>query len=161
MTPWNSGGGGKEMSRLVRNKAVKDLKMPEFKVLGTITDVTAEKIKDLVINGNNSVVPDIVNSLNDIIGAPIRDISADLYDEPVDHRMAVSRNYEDTKSVFFLNVSRFVDPEMFIDEKRYNLLVNKIVFVNHRYPHRLVQNKKIDMILLSGVFDWNTEIHGD
>ena len=161
MTPWNSGGGGKEMSRLVRSKAVKDLKMPEFKVLGTITDVTANKIKDLVLNGNNSVITDVVDTLIDIIGVPIRDISADLYDEPVQHNMAVSRNYEDPKSIFFLNVSQFVDPEMFIDEKRYNLARNKVTFVNHRYPHRLVQSKKIDMILLSGVFDWNPEIHGD
>lgn len=161
MTPWNSGGGGKEMSRLVRSKAVKDLKMPEFKVLGTITDGTANKIKDLVLNGNNSVITDVVDTLIDIIGVPIRDISADLYDEPVQHNMAVSRNYEDPKSIFFLNVSQFVDPEMFIDEKRYNLARNKVTFVNHRYPHRLVQSKKIDMILLSGVFDWNPEIHGD
>ena len=149
------------MSRLVRNKVTKDLKMPEFKILGTITDNTADKIKDLVINGNKSVIVDIVNELTGIIGSPIRDISADLYDEPVNHNMAVSRNYEDTKSIFFLNVSPFVDPEIIIEEKKYNLLQNRVAFVNHKYPHRLVQNKKIDMILLSGVFDWNTEIHGD
>lgn len=144
------------MSKLIRDASAKELNMPKYKVMGTISEDTSSLIADLVKDNDTSGVPRIMDELTRFLG-PVTNISADLYDTPVDHIMAVSRNYKDPTSVFFLNVSYNISPEFFIDNVSYNMPRNTIVFVNHRYPHRLVHQQKQDMILMSGNFTWSTK----
>ena len=144
------------MSKLLRDASAKELNMPKYKVMGTISEDTSSLIADLVKDNDTSGVPRIMDELTRFLG-PVTNISADLYDTPVDHNMAVSRNYKDPTSVFFLNVSYNISPEFFIDNVSYNMPRNTIVFVNHSYPHRLVHQQKQDIILMSGNFTWSTK----
>ena len=110
------------MSKLIRDASAKELNMPKYKVMGTISEDTSSLIVDLVKDNDTSGVPRIMDELTRFLG-PVTNISADLYDTPVDHNMAVSRNYKDPTSVFFLNVSYNISPEFFIDNVSYNMVV--------------------------------------
>jgi mannose-6-phosphate isomerase-like protein (cupin superfamily) len=47
-----------------------------------------------------------------------------------------------------------------VDKEKYNLLTDKLCFVNEWCTHRLVSTSESPLTMLLAQFDWNSKIHG-
>jgi len=149
------------MSKIQDKYTAKKFKMPFYKIMGTIPDNTSKDIKRLIQTNDMSLMPNISKTIAGILKSEVSNLSADQYDESLDER-GVVRPILDTTSIFYINVSPIVVPEIsFSFKNSYNLRKNSVVFINDRDPHRLIQPNNMKTMLMRGTFVWDVNIHAD
>jgi hypothetical protein len=147
------------MSKLRRKEFDKKWNMPEYMVLGTVNQDTANKVNDMVLTGNKDNVKDIITSINLIIGTDITNVSADIWEQAFRSEFVNTNEYVNPTGIFFLCTKG--SARLDVDVKSYNMDTNKLYFVNERCKHRIVQDKNRALIMLTASFLWNPEIHGE
>lgn len=147
------------MSKLKRKEFNKKWSMPEFKVLGTISQDIANKINDMVTTGNKDNVKEIITSISSMLGTDITNVSADIWQEPFQSEFVNTNEYVNPTGIFFLCTKG--SARLDVDVKSYNMDTNKLYFVDERCKHRIVQNKNKTLIMLTASFLWNPKIHGE
>lgn len=148
------------MSRLARRKFNAETGMSDFKIMGTISDVTSKQLTQMVTTQDTSNGAEIINAIATILKSPVGSIKADLYVEPIEGKFQISTNYE-TENVlgaFYVISSGSMNIE--IGRDTIKMQPNKIYFVNDRTTYRITKTDSINTSLLSGVFKWDKELHG-
>ncbi|MDA8883009.1 hypothetical protein N9I00_01265 [bacterium] len=149
------------MSKIQDKHIAKKFKMPFYKIMGTIPDNTSKDIKRLIQTNDMSLMPNISKTIAGILKSEVSNLSADQYDESLDER-GVVRPILDTTSIFYINVSPIVVPEINnLLGNSYNLRKNAVVFINDRDPHYLTQPNNMKTMLMRGTFVWDVNIHAD
>ena len=149
------------MSKIQDKNIAKKFKMPFYKIMGTIPDNISNDIKRLIQTDDMSLMPNISNTIAGILNSKISNLSADQYDESLEEKCPV-RPLLDTTSIFYINVSPIVVPEInFLLGSSYNLRKNSVVFINDRDPHKLIQPNNMKTMLMRGTFVWDVNIHAD
>ena len=146
------------MSKIARQQYNAKYKMPDYKIMGTITPAIQKKLTDLVTTGDKSDIIEIIDSINLVLGTRISDISADIFPEPFSSKTQISNNYNEPTGVFFLTTSG--DAELVIGDRRVKLQHGKITFVNERNMYSVDKQNNTRLIMLSGKFTWDPERHG-
>jgi hypothetical protein len=150
------------MSRIRDKNIAKKFKMPFYKIMGTIPDNISNDIKRLIQTDDMSLMPNISNTIAGILKSEISNLSANQYDDPLLEEPRTLRPVLDTTSVFYINVSPIVVPEIkFLLGSPYNLRKNSVVFINDRDPHFLTQPTNMKTMLMRGTFVWDVNVHAD
>lgn len=143
------------MSKIHRQQFQKKWQMPSWKIMGRISDSTAQHIKNLVMQGDSSANDKIFKELNTLLDATVYDISADLYTKPFDSGKQRSQNYDEPTGVFVLPIMGNLKIEMTGDEKPFNVGEKQVAFVDERHTYRIYNDTNKKVIIMSGRFLWN------
>jgi mannose-6-phosphate isomerase-like protein (cupin superfamily) len=148
------------MSRLARRKFSTETGMPDFKVMGTITDKCARNLTSMVTTKDTSLGKDIIDEVSNILKTPITNVKADLYTDPIDGRFQISTNYdtENVAAIFYMISSGSMTIEY--GKTKVEMQPKKIYFVNDRTTYRITKNNSTNTALMSGIFRWDKEVHG-
>ena len=149
------------MSRLARRKFNAETSMPDYKIMGTISETTSRQLTQMVSTQDTTNGSEIINSIATILKTPISNIKADLYVEPIEGKFQISTNYdtENVIGVFYVISSGSMNIELGRDIIK--MQHNKIYFVNDRNTYRVIKNDAVNTALLSGIFKWDKELHGE
>ena len=149
------------MSRLARRKFNAETGMPDYKIMGTISETTSRQLTQMVSTQDTTNGSEIINSIATILKTPISNIKADLYIEPIEGKFQISTNYdtENVIGVFYVISSGSMNIE--IGRNTIEMQHNKIYFVNDRNTYRVIKNNAVNTALLSGIFKWDKELHGE
>lgn len=149
------------MSRLARRKFNAETGMPDYKIMGTISETTSRQLTQMVSTQDTTNGSEIINSIATILKTPISNIKADLYIEPIEGKFQISTNYdtENVIGVFYVISSGSMNIELGRDIIK--MQHNKIYFVNDRNTYRVIKNDAVNTALLSGIFKWDKELHGE
>lgn len=149
------------MSRLARKQFSAKLDMPDTKVMGTLPDAVSKELTKMVLSQDTSSAGTVIQAVSNILQSPIRNVKADLYPEPIEGRAQISQNYdlENVPAVFYL----ITEGEMTISVGKHliNMQPNKIYFINDRNVYKMIKSTKTRTCLMSGIFTWNKDVHGD
>lgn len=134
--------------------------MPDFKVMGTISDKCARNLTNMVTTKDTSLGKDIIDEVSTILKTPISNVKADLYTDPIDGRFQISTNYdtENVAAIFYMISSGSMTIEY--GKTKVEMQPKKIYFVNDRTTYRVVKTNAINTALMSGIFKWDKEVHG-
>lgn len=134
--------------------------MPDFKVMGTISDKCAKNLTTMVTTKDTSLGKDIIDEVATILNTPISNVKADLYTDPIDGRFQISTNYdtENVAAIFYMISSGSMTIEY--GKTKVEMQPKKIYFVNDRTTYRVVKTNAINTALMSGIFKWDKEVHG-
>jgi hypothetical protein len=134
--------------------------MPDFKVMGTVSDKCAKNLTSMVTTKDTSLGKDIIDEVATILNTPISNVKADLYTDPIDGRFQISTNYdtENVAAIFYMISSGSMTIEY--GKTKVEMQPKKIYFVNDRTTYRIVKNNAINTALMSGIFKWDKEVHG-
>lgn len=148
------------MSRLARRKFSAATGMPDFKIMGTVSDKCAKNLTNMVTTKDTSLGKDIIDEVATILKTPISNVKADLYTDPIDGRFQISTNYdtENVAGIFYMISSGSMSIE--IGRNVVEMQPKKIYFVNDRTTYRVVKTNAINTALMSGIFKWDKEVHG-
>lgn len=148
------------MSRMARRKFSAETGMPDFKIMGTISDTTSRKLTQMVITQDTTHGGDIISEVSNILKSQIVNVKADLYVEPIEGKFQISTNYdtENVAGIFYLISSGSMSIE--IGRDTIKMQHNKIYFVNDRTTYRIIKTDSINTALMSGMFKWDKELHG-
>lgn len=149
------------MSRLARRKFNAETGMPDYKIMGTISETTSRQLTQMVSTQDTTNGSEIINSIATILKTPISNIKADLYVEPIEGKFQISTNYdtENVIGVFYVISSGSMNIELGRDIIK--MQHNKIYFVNDRNTYRVIKNDAVNTALLSGIFKWDKKLHGE
>lgn len=149
------------MSRLARKQFSAKLDMPDTKVMGTLPDKVSKELTKMILSQDTSSAGSIIQTVSNILQSPIRNVKADLYPEPIEGRAQISQNYdlENVPAVFYL----ITEGEMAISvgKQLINMQPNKIYFINDRNVYKMIKSTKTRTCLMSGIFVWNKDVHGE
>lgn len=149
------------MSRLARKQFSAKLDMPDMKVMGTLPDTASKELTKMVLSQDTSTAGSVIAAVSNILQSPIRNVKADLYPEPIEGRAQISQNYdlENVPAVFYL----ITEGEMTISVGKHliNMQPNKIYFINDRNVYKMIKSTKARTCLMSGIFTWNKDVHGE
>lgn len=148
------------MSRMARKAFSAKTGMPDFKVMGTISDKCAKNLTTMVTTKDTSLGKDIIDEVATILNTPISNVKADLYTDPIDGRFQISTNYdtENVAAIFYMISSGSMTIEY--GKTKVEMQPKKIYFVNDRTTYRVVKTNAINTALMSGIFKWDKEVHG-
>ena len=148
------------MSRMARKQFSAKTGMPDFKVMGTISDKCAKNLTNMVVTKDTSLGTDIINEVSSILKSPISNIKADLYTDPIEGRFQISTNYdtENVTGIFYMISSGSMTIEY--SKTKIDMKPKKIYFVNDRTTYRLAKNNSVNTALMSGTFKWDKGTHG-
>jgi mannose-6-phosphate isomerase-like protein (cupin superfamily) len=134
--------------------------MPDFKVMGTISDKCAKNLTTMVTTKDTSLGKDIIDEVATILKTPISNVKADLYTDSIDGRFQISTNYdtENVAAIFYMISSGSMTIEY--GKTKVEMQPKKIYFVNDRTTYRVVKTNAINTALMSGIFKWDKEVHG-
>jgi hypothetical protein len=149
------------MSRLARKQFSAKLDMPDTKVMGTLPDKVSKELTKMILSQDTSSAGSIIQTVSNILQSPIRNVKADLYPAPIEGRAQISQNYdlENVPAVFYL----ITEGEMAISvgKQLINMQPNKIYFINDRNVYKMIKSTKTRTCLMSGIFAWNKDVHGE
>ena len=149
------------MSRLARKQFSAKLDMPDIKVMGTLTDAVSKQLTQMILSQDTTAAPDVINAVSNILQSPIRNVKADLYPDPIEGRAQISQNYdlENVPAVFYV----ITEGEMTISVGKQNIEMkpNKVYFINDRNVYRIIKTGNSRTCLMSGLFTWNKDVHGE
>jgi len=149
------------MSRLARKQFSAKLDMPDTKVMGTLPNTSSKELTKMILSQDTSSAGSIIQAVSNILQSPIRNVKADLYPEPIEGRAQISQNYdlENVPAVFYL----ITEGEMTISvgKQLINMQPNKIYFINDRNVYKMIKSTKTRTCLMSGIFTWNKDVHGE
>ena len=145
---------------MARRKFSAETGMPDFKIMGTISDTTSRKLTQMVITQDTTHGGDIISEVSNILKSQIVNVKADLYVEPIEGKFQISTNYdtENVAGIFYLISSGSMSIE--IGRDTIKMQHNKIYFVNDRTTYRIIKTDSINTALMSGMFKWDKELHG-
>lgn len=134
--------------------------MPDFQVMGTVSDKCAKNLTTMVTTKDTSLGKDIIDEVATILKTPISNVKADLYTDPIDGRFQISTNYdtENVVAIFYMISSGSMTIEY--GKTKVEMQPKKIYFVNDRTTYRITKNNSINTALMSGIFKWDKEVHG-
>lgn len=145
------------MSKLIRDKFNAEHKMPTTQVMGTISDVIAQKINQMVVSGDTSEAKTIVDHINQILKTDISDINADTFPEPFQTESKMNVDYTNPTGLFFLVTSG--SAEIRVEGKSFQLNRKKIFFVNERLPYVILSPDSSRLNMMSAKFMWDKNLH--
>ncbi len=149
------------MSRIVDAQKALAYRMPMYKVMGNISSDTERLIKKSILADDNSNIPRITDDIQRILQTQIFDTNTDF------QTVSYTNNYNNTQDIlnlrsrFIINVSPIAYPEIIIDNRKYDLGKNNIIFINHRHSYTISQPADVKTMLLTGMFDWDVSKHAD
>jgi hypothetical protein len=149
------------MSRIVDGQKALAYRMPMYKVMGNIPSDTERLIKKSILTGDKSNIRRITDVIQRILQTKVFDI------ETVFQTVSYTTDYNNTQDIlnlrsrFILNVSPITNPEIIIDNRKYDLGKNNIVFINHRYSYSISEPGNVKTMLMTGMFDWDVLKHAD
>jgi mannose-6-phosphate isomerase-like protein (cupin superfamily) len=148
------------MSRLARRKYSAELNMPDFKVMGTLNDVSSKQLTKMVINKDTSDNDKIVSAIVTLLGSQIKNVKADRLDAPVESKYQISTNYntDNPVGVFYIISEGTLTLE--VGKDKIKMQPNKVYFVNDRNAYRVLKEDKTRTVVLSGIFAWDKDKHG-
>lgn len=148
------------MSRLARRKYSAELNMPDFKVMGTLNDVSSKQLTKMVINKDASDNDKIVSAIVTLLGSQIKNVKADRLEAPVESKYQISTNYntDDPVGVFYVISEGTLTLE--VGKDKIKMQPNKVYFVNDRNAYRVLKEDKTRTVVLSGIFAWDKDKHG-
>jgi mannose-6-phosphate isomerase-like protein (cupin superfamily) len=146
------------MSRLVKLSASKKHNMPDFKILGNVPSEISRKINDLILIKNENDIMNIIDHINSIVECKIYNVSVDTWTEPFESDWKRNSDYDKPTCGIFL-VSNGT-AQLDVDKEKYNLLTDKLCFVNEWCTHRLVSTSTSPLTMLLAQFNWDSNIHG-
>lgn len=149
------------MSRLARRKYNNILKMPDYKIMGTLPNDMSQRLTKMVTTGDTSDSGELISSIIKILNSPIKNVKADNLLTPVESKHQISVNYDTDNpiGIFYLITSGSLTLE--IGKDKIEMIPNKIYFVNDRNVYRVVKTSKTPTCVMSGIFNWNKDIHGE
>ena len=147
------------MSKLARTAFNKKYLMPEYKVMGTLSDATARKLTQMVKTNDQKDLAEIVNHIQKILKTNISDISAAGTTETFTSKTQINTNYDTPTALFFIATSGTA--ELVVGSERITMKTNRIYFVNERNMHHIDKQNNSNFIMMRGKFMWNPELHGD
>ena len=149
------------MSRLARKQFSAKLDMPDIKVMGTLTDAVSKQLTQMILSQDTTAAPDVINAVSNILQSPIRNVKADLYPDPIEGRAQISQNYdlENVPAIFYV----ITEGNMTISVGKQNIEMktNKVYFINDRNVYRIIKTDNSRTCLMSGLFTWNKDVHGE
>ena len=135
--------------------------MPDMKIMGTIPDNIGALLTKMILTQDTTLGAEVINSVSTILQSPIRNVKADLYPDPIEGKPQISQNYnlENVPAVFYL----ITEGEMKISVGKNNIQMqpNKIYFINDRNVYRAFKTDNSRTCLMSGIFTWDKNKHGD
>lgn len=148
------------MSRMARKQFSAKTGMPDFKVMGTISDKCAKNLTVMVTTKDTTLGRDIIDEVSSILKSPISNVKADLYTDPIEGRFQISTNYdtENVTGIFYMISSGSMTIEY--SKTKIDMKPMKIYFVNDRTTYRLAKNNSVNTALMSGTFKWDKGTHG-
>jgi|TARA_B100000941_G_C28395762_1_gene495249 hypothetical protein len=145
------------MSKLVRDSFDKKHNMPITKVMGTVSSDIGNKINQMVLSGVTADAKAIVDHINTILKTEISGISADQFPEPFESEPKSNADYTNPTGLFFLVTKGSASVN--IDGKTNILGLNKVFFINERYPYAILSPTKEKLIMMSAKFTWDKIKH--
>ena len=145
------------MSKLVRDSFDKKHNMPITKVMGTVSSDIGNKINQMVLSGVTADAKAIVDHINTILKTEISGISADQFPEPFESEPKSNADYTNPTGLFFLVTKGSASVN--IDGKTNILGLNKVFFINERYPYTILSPTKEKLIMMSAKFTWDKIKH--
>jgi mannose-6-phosphate isomerase-like protein (cupin superfamily) len=145
------------MSRILKNSQSKKHDVPDFQVMGTISPDISEKINNMVTSKKANDVIDIIDHVNSILECKIYNVNVDTWTEPFESDWTNSTVYD--KPVGKLFVVTKGKTQLHVDKGIYELVQNKIYFVNEWCTHRVVSQYSTPLTMLLASFDWDSSIH--
>ena len=149
------------MSRIVDKIDALELRMPMYKVMGSITPKTEINIRKYILNNGTGNINPIKDNIEKVLQEIISDIEIEYHEVDFNNDYHDTQKILDTNSRFIINVSPISDPEIFIDGRTYPIVKNRIIFINHRYPYTISVTNDAKTMLMSGMFNWNVDKHAD
>lgn len=149
------------MSRLARKQFSAKLDMPDIKVMGTLTHVVSKQLTQMILSQDTTAAPDVINAVSNILQSPIRNVKADLYPDPIEGRAQISQNYdlENVPAVFYVITEG--DMTISVGKQNIEMKPNKVYFINDRNVYRIIKTGNSRTCLMSGLFTWNKDVHGE
>ena len=132
--------------------------MPDFKILGNVPSEISRKINDLILIKNENDIMNIIDHINSIVECKIYNVSVDTWTEPFESDWKRNSDYDKPTCGIFL-VSNGT-AQLDVDKEKYNLLTDKLCFVNEWCTHRLVSTSTSPLTMLLAQFNWDSNIHG-
>ena len=131
--------------------------MPITKVMGTVSSDIGNKINQMVLSGVTADAKAIVDHINTILKTEISGISADQFPEPFESEPKSNADYTNPTGLFFLVTKGSASVN--IDGKTNILGLNKVFFINERYPYAILSPTKEKLIMMSAKFTWDKIKH--
>ena len=149
------------MSRIVDKIEALELRMPMYKVMGSISSKTVIDIKKYILNNGTGNIKQITNDIQKVLHVLVTDIQIEYQEVDFNINYTDTQDILDTNSRFIINVSPISNPDITIDGRTYPIVKNRIIFINHRYSYTISQNGNSDTMLLTGMFNWDVDKHAD
>jgi len=147
------------MSKIARQEFNKKHAMPDYKVMGTISDNISKKLTKLIQTGDKEDIIEIIDHINLILNTRIKGISADIFVDPFEGKPNISTSYDNTEVVLYI-ISQG-NAQLTIGNTTIDAQPNKIYMINDRNIYKISKNNKTRLSMLSAVFEWDKELHGE
>jgi len=105
----------------------------------------------------NDVI-DIIDHINSALGCKIYNVNVDTWTEPFTSDWKSSTTYDKPIGRLFLVTKG--KTQLHVEKEIYELVQNKIYFVNEWCTHRVVALHSKPLTILLASFDWDPSIHG-
>lgn len=145
------------MSRILKNSQSKKHDVPDFKVMGTISSDISDKINNMITSKKENDVIDIIDHVNAALKCNIYNVNVDSWTEPFESDWKSSNVYD--KPIGRLFIVTKGKTQLHVDKNIYELVPNKIYFVNEWCTHRVVSRHSTQLTMLLASFDWDSSIH--
>lgn len=146
------------MSRLLKNSQSKKYDVPDFKVMGTISSEISDKINNMFTSKEENDVIDIIDHINSTLRCKIYNVNVDTWTEPFESDWKSSKEYDSPIGRLFLVTKG--KTQLHVEKEIYELLPNKLYFVNEWANHRVVSRHSTPLTMLVASFAWEASIHG-
>ena len=146
------------MSRILKIAQNKKYNVPDFKVMGTISPEISDKINNMSTSKKENDVIDIIDHINSALGCEIYNVNVDTWTEPFKSDWKSSTVYDKPIGRLFLVTKG--KTQLHVEKEIYELVQNKIYFVNEWSTHRVVSTSSALLTILLASFDWDSSIHG-
>ena len=149
------------MSRIVDRQKALAYRMPMYKVMGKIPSDTERLIKKSILTGDKSNIRRITDVIQRALQTKIFDIETEFQTVSYTTHYNNTQDILNLRSRFILNVSPITNPAITIDNRKYDLGKNNIVFINHRHPYSISETANAKTMIMTGMFDWDVSKHAD
>lgn len=150
------------MSRIIDGQKALAYRMPMYKVMGKIPSDTERLIKKSILTGDKSDIRRITDVIQRALQTKIFDIETEFQTVSYTTHYNNTQDILNLRSRFILNVSPITNPEITIDNRKYDLArKNNIVFINHRHPYSIFEPANVKTMIMTGMFDWDVSKHAD
>jgi hypothetical protein len=150
------------MSRIVDGQVYQSYRMPLLKTFGRMNEKSIQALRMHIDLDDTAAVEKIMmKDIPSIIKADINDITAEKITEQYSLDRSSGREMLSLTCKFYVNLSPNVSPKITVDGYTFPMTPNVVTFVNDKFPHSITYDNHPALYLLSGKFEWVTDIHAD